>query len=1050
MVSGYSSTQTPVVWSVETESETSCEEAARLTAEGAGDADDDEAYDYGELPPPPDGGYGWVVVFASFMCNLVVDGIAYTFGIFLPELVTYFGEGKGTVAWVGSLLSGVYLAAGPVVSALCNKYGCRAVCVAGSLIATVAFALSTLSKSVTMMMLTYGLIGGIGFGMIYLPSVVAVGYYFETRRSLATGIAVCGSGVGTFSFAPLAAILLKEFGSWQNANLLLAGLILNCAVFGALMRPLVYPKTSGEKPLLQRMAEEKRLQMERGSIGGSYFVVQLPDGTMEKRLKAPLNIDPGVHSSLNLEALARVPTVPNMPGVPPVPTLPTITEAKVVDDNGEKKKAENGSAVAVQPMSRNVSSPAFSAQAPGLPKNGSVPFFDRQRKHSTGERFKPSLAAIKATSKTSMNSQHRNAPDGDAESGMYNSKLSVSAAREPSRIVRPMSRKDIFYSGSVLNLPQYQSQKSLQGYRNSVLSLPQSRQAGDLDRQEQYDLCPCLTLPESFKSVLSSMLDVSLLRDPAFMLIGLSSFFGMAGLYVPFVYIVDAACLNGVDPSQASFLLSIIGITNTFGRIACGAVADLPRVDALLLNNICLVIATVSVAVTPFCYSYAAYIAVAVAFGIAISGYISLTSIILVDLLGLDKLTNAFGLLILFRGAAAIIGSPLAGAVYDMTKNYDASFYMAAGFFLASSAASFAAPMFRKKQEEVQQPMDVLTPIDEDLEEGEDEDPDDTPITMGARIGRPPAITRTAASPSDPPSPPSPEEQPQRETLLEDLPDCSEDSDVGVSDEVEKDLQVLLSRGFNDYFEEAIERVLAEIPPSPTNEEVPSGCSVDQKGKVLNLKKEELLAFIGMNFYMGYNTRLAWTDHYPSASDLNNPPICNTMPRDRFAMILSHLHCNDNAQMPKNCKDTLYKIRPIVDAVNKKFQECYHGTREMSVDESMIKFKDQRGYIKKIKFSKGKMKKMSANFSKYSLGERVVLELTEQEWGKEKIVYFDNFFTSVALLEKLKTENTYACETVRSNRKGLPPNTLPDSKMKRGESDYRFSNLDIGNGKITN
>jgi hypothetical protein len=96
---------------LQTESETSCEEAARLTAEGAAD-DDDEAYDYGAIPPPPDGGYGWVVVFASFMCNLVVDGIAYTFGIFLPELVTFFGEGKGTVAWVGSLLSGVYLAAG--------------------------------------------------------------------------------------------------------------------------------------------------------------------------------------------------------------------------------------------------------------------------------------------------------------------------------------------------------------------------------------------------------------------------------------------------------------------------------------------------------------------------------------------------------------------------------------------------------------------------------------------------------------------------------------------------------------------------------------------------------------------------------------------------------------------------------------------------------------------------------------------------------------------------------------------------------------------------
>lgn len=44
-------------------------------------------------------------------------------------------------------------------------------------------------------------------------------------------------------------------------------------------------------------------------------------------------------------------------------------------------------------------------------------------------------------------------------------------------------------------------------------------------------------------------------------------------------------------------------------------------------------------------------------FGLAIAGYISLTSIILVDLLGLEKLTNAFGLLILFRGLAAIIGN---------------------------------------------------------------------------------------------------------------------------------------------------------------------------------------------------------------------------------------------------------------------------------------------------------------------------------------------------------------------------------------------------------
>ena len=45
--------------------------------------------------------------------------------------------------------------------------------------------------------------------MVYLPSIVSVGYYFEKKRALATGIAVCGSGIGTFIFAPLSEYLLQ-------------------------------------------------------------------------------------------------------------------------------------------------------------------------------------------------------------------------------------------------------------------------------------------------------------------------------------------------------------------------------------------------------------------------------------------------------------------------------------------------------------------------------------------------------------------------------------------------------------------------------------------------------------------------------------------------------------------------------------------------------------------------------------------------------------------------------------------------------------------------
>ena len=47
--------------------------------------------------------------------------------------------------------------------------------------------------------------------------MIAVGYYFEKKRSLATGISVSGSGVGTFLFAPLATYLIEVFG-WKVAN----------------------------------------------------------------------------------------------------------------------------------------------------------------------------------------------------------------------------------------------------------------------------------------------------------------------------------------------------------------------------------------------------------------------------------------------------------------------------------------------------------------------------------------------------------------------------------------------------------------------------------------------------------------------------------------------------------------------------------------------------------------------------------------------------------------------------------------------------------------
>jgi MFS family permease len=62
----------------------------------------------------------------------------------------------------------------------------------------------------------------------------------------------------------------------------------------------------------------------------------------------------------------------------------------------------------------------------------------------------------------------------------------------------------------------------------------------------------------------------------------------------------------------------------------------------------------------------------------------SLTSIILVELITLEKFTNAYGLLLLVQGIANLVGPPIGGWLYDVTGKYDLSFYLA-GIFIALS-----------------------------------------------------------------------------------------------------------------------------------------------------------------------------------------------------------------------------------------------------------------------------------------------------------------------------------------------------------------------------
>lgn len=78
---------------------------------------------------------------------------------------------------------------------------------------------------------------GIGTGFMFISAVTAVTRWFSTKRSLATGLAVCGAGFGVFGFAPLVRILIDVYGR-EGALLIEGGLVFHGCVFALLLRPV--------------------------------------------------------------------------------------------------------------------------------------------------------------------------------------------------------------------------------------------------------------------------------------------------------------------------------------------------------------------------------------------------------------------------------------------------------------------------------------------------------------------------------------------------------------------------------------------------------------------------------------------------------------------------------------------------------------------------------------------------------------------------------------------------------------------------------------------
>ncbi|XP_028674227.1 monocarboxylate transporter 4-like [Erpetoichthys calabaricus] len=207
----------------------------------------------------PDGGWGWAVLFGCF----VITGFSYAFpkavSVFFKELIREFGIGYSDTAWISSILLAMLYGTGPLCSILVNRFGCRPVMMVGGLLASLGMVTASFCTSIIQVYLTTGVLTGLGLALNFQPSLIMLNRYFDKRRPLANGLSAAGSPVFLCTLSPLGQILQTNYG-WRGGFLILGGMLLNCCVCGALMRPLEPPKTpAGEEQVVVPKKSNKKL-----------------------------------------------------------------------------------------------------------------------------------------------------------------------------------------------------------------------------------------------------------------------------------------------------------------------------------------------------------------------------------------------------------------------------------------------------------------------------------------------------------------------------------------------------------------------------------------------------------------------------------------------------------------------------------------------------------------------------------------------------------------------------------------------------------------------
>ena len=145
------------------------------------------------------------------MTILLCLGSVYSWSIFRTPLEKELGISASASLLPFTFILVFYAAVMPIAGFYIPRIGTRLMTAVGGMIVGLGYILSSFATNVTTLVLTYGVIAGIGVGIAYGVPMVVVSRWFPDKKGLAVGLTIIGFGLSPLITAPLANQLIDIY-----------------------------------------------------------------------------------------------------------------------------------------------------------------------------------------------------------------------------------------------------------------------------------------------------------------------------------------------------------------------------------------------------------------------------------------------------------------------------------------------------------------------------------------------------------------------------------------------------------------------------------------------------------------------------------------------------------------------------------------------------------------------------------------------------------------------------------------------------------------------